>query len=157
MMINRSSVVGFLSIFLGLQIPVYAETCTPIPLVGGQGSTVTKTVSEPTIPAPFGIDITHNNWNTDWAVPSENNTFRRYLVEVSSNDGGSFDIRMYLKYSDQTADQIFNKQGVNIANDKPLKIEAPPRPNAQPYQVNLFVGGVGSLGQTYTATVMGCR
>jgi hypothetical protein len=156
-MINRFRIFSILGVFLGLQIPVYAETCTPIPLVGGQGSTVTKSVSEPTIPAPFGIDITRNNWNTDWAVPSENNTFRRYMVEVSSNDGGTFDIRMYLKYSDQTADQFFNNEGANITSNKPLKIEASPRPDAQPYQVNLFVGGLGSLGQTYTATVMGCR
>lgn len=151
------SLLGFFTLLLGWQIPVLAETCTPIPVVGGEGSTVTKTVSEPTIPTLFGVDITRNNWNTDWAVPSENNTFRRYLVEVSSNDGGSFDIKMYLKYSDQTADLFFNKQGVNIASNQPLKIEASPRPDAQPYQVNLFIGGVESLGKTYTATVMGCR
>jgi len=151
------TVLGFFTLLLGWQIPVLAETCTPIPVVGGEGSTVTKTVSEPTIPTLFGVDITRNNWNTDWAVPSENNTFRRYLVEVSSNDGGPFDIKMYLKYSDQTADLFFNKEGFNISGDKPLKIEASPRPEAQPYQVNLFIGGIESLGKTYTATVMGCR
>ncbi|WP_342596978.1 hypothetical protein VKI21_15910 [Cyanobacterium aponinum UTEX 3222] len=154
--INSLSIVSFLGIFFALQIPVSAENCTPIPLVGGQGSTVTKTVSTPTIPAPFGINITRNNWNTDWAVPSNNNTFRRYLVEISSNDGGPFDIRIYLKYSDQTADQFFNQEAVNIVTNKPLKIESTPRPDAQPYQVNLFVGGLESLGKTYTAIVMGC-
>lgn len=151
------TLLGFLTLLLGWQIPVLAETCTPIPVVGGEGSTVTKTVSEPTIPTLFGVDITRNNWNTDWAVPSQNNTFRRYLVEVSSNDGGPFDIKMYLKYSDQTADLFFNKDGLNISGGKPLKIEASPRPEAQPYQVNLFIGGIESLGKTYTATVMGCR
>ncbi|MBL1209744.1 hypothetical protein [Geminocystis sp. GBBB08] len=151
------TVLGFFTLLLGWQIPVLAETCTPILVVGGEGSTVTKTVSEPTIPTLFGVDITRNNWNTDWAVPTEDNTFRRYLVEVSSNDGGPFDLKMYLKYSDQTADLFFNKEGLNISKDKPLKIESSPRPEAQPYQVNLFVGGIESLGKTYTATVMGCR
>ncbi len=155
-MFNRT-LLGFFTLLLGWQIPVLAETCTPIPLVGGEGSTVTKTVSEPTIPTLFGVDITRNNWNTDWAVPSQNNTFRRYLVEVTANKGGTFDIRMYLKYSDQTADLFFNKEGLSISEGKPLKIEASPRPDAQPYQVNLFIGGLQSLGQTYTATVMGCR
>lgn len=96
--------------FLSLFLLIGSLITTPIPLVGGQGSTVTKTVSTPTIPAPFGINITRNNWNTDWAVPSNNNTFRRYLVEISSNDGGPFDIRIYLKYSDQTADQFLIKK-----------------------------------------------
>lgn len=156
-MLDRSLLLSFLTIFMGLQIPVKAETCKPIPLVGGEGSIVTKTVSEPTIPTLFGVDITRNNWNTDWAVPSQNNDFRRYLVKVSSKDGGSFDIRMYLKYSDQTADEFFNKQAVSIPVDQPLKIESAPRDDAQPYQVNLFVGGLNSLGKTYTAEVMGCR
>lgn len=153
----RFSVLSFLTIFLSLQIPVKAETCIPIPLVGGEGSTVTKSVSQPTIPSLFGINITSNNWNTDWAVPSQNNNFRNYLVTVSSKDNGPFNIRMYLKYNDQTADEFFNQEGVNIMADKPLKIKSSPRPNSQPYQVNLFVNGLESLGKTYTATVMGCR
>lgn len=160
-MFDRTLILSFLAIFIGLQIPVKAETCKQIPLVGGEGSTVTKTVSAPTVPAGplgmVGIDVNRNNWNTDWAVPSINNNFRSYLVKVSSKDGEPLDIRMYLKYSDQTADEFFNKEGVSIPVDKPLKIEAPHRKDAQPYQVNLFVGGLESLGKTYTAEVMGCR
>jgi hypothetical protein len=156
-MFYRLSILSCVTAVISLQIPVQGETCTPIPLVGGQGSTVTKSVSVPAIPTIFGVNITRNNWNTDWAVPSQNNNFRRYLVTVSSNDEGPFDIKLYLKYSEQTADQFFNKEGVNIAPDKPLKIESAPRNDAQPYQVNLFVSGLESLGKTYTAEVMGCR
>jgi hypothetical protein len=67
-------------------------------LLGGQGSEVTKTVSPPTIPGPFGIKVTRNNWNTDWAVPG-GRKFKSFVTTIVSEDGGSFDIRMFLKYS----------------------------------------------------------
>jgi hypothetical protein len=125
----------------------------------GQGSSVTKTVSPPTIPAgPLGIvgvDITRNNWNTDWAVPSERK-FRRFVATIVSENGGSFDIKMYLKYSDQTAGEFYNSDGVQLTPGKPLTIEATPRPEDEPYQVNLFVGGLNHIGNTYTASVSGC-
>lgn len=138
------------------------ETCIPIPLVGGQGNQVIKTVSPPTIPAGplgmLGVDITNNDWNTDWTVPlGDGKPFRRFLVTLMSNDGGPFEVRMYLKYGDQTADQFFNNPSLQLVNDKPLKIEAFPRASNQPYQVNVFVAGVDALGKSYSATVVGCR
>ncbi len=152
--------LSLLTAFLSLNLPVQAETCTPIPVVGGEGNTVTKTVSPPTVPAGplgmVGVDVTRNNWNTDWAVPGDV-SFRRYIVTLTSNDEGSFEIRMYLKYSDQTSDEFFNNEAVRFQPDKPLKIEAQPVPEDEPYQVNLFVNGIESLGKTYTASVVGCR
>jgi hypothetical protein len=132
-----------------------AETCRPLPLVGGQGSEVSKTVSQPTIPGPFGIKIAHNNWNTDWAVPGDKD-FKRFIATISSEEGGSFDVKMYLKYSDQTAGEYFNKTSVAINKNSPLKIEARPRPGDQPYQVNVFVGGLDKMGNSYNASVVGC-
>ncbi len=159
-MFYRVTVLGILASILSLNLPVQAETCTPILVVGGQGNTVTKTVSPPTIPAgPLGIvgvDVTRNNWNTDWAVPGDVK-FRRFLVTINSNDGGPFDIRMYLKYSDQTTGEFYNTEGVQFQSGQPLKIEATPRPEDEPYQVNLLVNGIESLGKTYTASVVGCR
>lgn len=153
---------AILSVFASLScFPLIgkAETCTPIPVVGGQGNTITKTVSPPTIPAGplgmLGVDITRNNWNTDWAVPGDVK-FRRFILTITSNDGGPFDIKMYLKYSDQTASQFYNAEGAQLPPDQPLKIEATPRPEDEPYQVNLFVNGLESLGKTYTASVVGC-
>lgn len=154
-MFYRLTILGILAGF-GLNLPVQAETCTPIPLVGGQGSEVTKTVSQPTIPGPFGVKITRNNWNTDWAVPGGQN-FRRFIVTITSNDGGPFDVKMFLKYSDQTADEFYNNSAIQIPPNKPLKIEGTPRPDNQPYQVNLFVDGIPAMGKTYTASVVGCR
>lgn len=159
-MFYRVTLIGLLASIMSLNLSVQAETCTPIPLVGGEGNTVTKTVSPPTIPAGplgiIGVDVNRNNWNTDWAVPGAVQ-FRRFIVTVTSEDGGPFDIRMYLKYSDQTAGEFYNQEGVKFQANQPLKIEAEPRPKDEPYQVNLFVNGVESLGKTYTASVVGCR
>jgi hypothetical protein len=150
-----TKVLGILASIVSLNLPALAETCTPIPVIGGQGSQVTKTVSQPTIPGPFGIDITRNNWNTDWAVPSERR-FQRFVATIASANGGSFDIKMYLKYSDQTAGEFYNTDGVQLNPGKPLTIEATPRPEDEPYQVNLFIGGLDHMGNTYTASVVGC-
>lgn len=148
------------SLALVFTIPVQAETCVPIPLVGGEGNTVTKTVAPPTIPAGplgmLGINVTRNNWNTDWAVPG-GTTFKKFVVTVTSNESTPFDIRMFLKYSDQTAAEFFNQATFTFKPNTPLKIVANATPQEQPYQVNLFVNGLESLGKTYTATVVGCR
>jgi hypothetical protein len=158
-MFYRVAFFGILTSIVSLNSPILAQNCSPIPVVGGQGNSVTKTVSPPTIPAGplgmLGINITSNNWNTDWAVPG-GAKFRRYVVTVTSNDGGIFDIKMYLKYSDQTSDEFFNTEGVQLQPNQPLIIKGTPRPQDQPFQVNLFVNGVRSIGNTYTASVVGC-
>ncbi|PSF30985.1 hypothetical protein C7H19_23455 [Aphanothece hegewaldii CCALA 016] len=159
-MFERVTILGILASFLSLNLPVQAETCTPIPVAGSQDNTITKKVSPPTIPAgPLGIvgvDVVRNNWNTDWAIPGDI-AFRRFVVTLNSNDGGPFEIRMYLKYSDQTAGEFFNSESVQFQAGKPLILEATPRPEDEPYQVNLFVNGVEAIDRTYTASVVGCR
>lgn len=140
---------------ISFPFPSQGETCMPLSLVGGQGSEVTKTVSQPTIPGPFGVDITRNNWNTDWAVPSDR-SFRSFVATIVSEKGGSFDIKMYLKYSDQTAGEFYNASGVQLNSRDPLKITAGSRTNDEPYQVNLFIGGLNHIGNSYKASVFGC-
>jgi hypothetical protein len=134
--------------------------CVPLSLVGGQGNEINKTVSPPTIPAGplgmLGINITNNDWNTDWALPGQGKAFKSFLIQVSSADTNPFQIRAYLKYSDNTNDEVFNNASFTFTPDQPLKIKAIPRPNQQPYQVNLFVAGVNALGQSYSASVVGC-
>ena len=144
-----------LVLIAGLQTAIAKETCIPLELVGGQGSSVTKTVSQPTIPSPLpGIDITKDNWNTDWAVPTL--TKFDYFKATVTSDGGTFNIAFYVKYNDQTAQKFFDQKGVEITADKPLVITAAPGPKEEPYQVNLFNGGLDRIGNTYTATVVGC-
>ncbi|MCA2507093.1 MAG: hypothetical protein IM550_21050 [Microcystis sp. M54BS1] len=85
-MLFRPTWLGTLSLVLALNLPLSAsETCVPIPLIGGQGNQVTKTVSQPTVPTVFGVDITRNNWNTDWAVPSDR-IWQKFLATISSVD-----------------------------------------------------------------------
>ena len=134
---------------------VQAQACTSLPLVGGEGSKVQKTVSQPSIPGPFGIQIAGNNWNTDWAVPGKKK-FKRFIATISSENGGSFDIKMFLKYSDETASEHYNNSNVQINKGTPLKIEATPRIGDMPYQVNLFIGGLEHIGNNYRASVVGC-
>jgi hypothetical protein len=134
-----------------------ADRCVPIPLVGGEGNTVTKRVSGPTIPGPIpGVDLTRNNRNTDWSVRGGSKRYRYFVVTINSNDEGPFDIRFFLKYSDQTTGEFFNNQRTIIQPKQPLVVRADVRPNDKPYQVNLFVNGVQGIGKTYTASVVGC-
>lgn len=159
-MFYRVTILGILASILSLELPVQAETCIPIPVAGSQENTITKKVSPPTIPAGplgmVGVDVTRNNWNTDWAIPGDVN-FRRFIATINSNDGGPFDIKMYLKYSDQTASEFYNAEGVQFQSSKPLTLIATPRPEDEPYQINLLVNGVEALGKSYTASVVGCR
>jgi hypothetical protein len=143
-MMKLTSITGLLglsAVLLSLHLPAAAQNCRPLSLLGGEGSEVTKSVSQPTVPGPFGVTITRNNWNTDWAVPG----------------AASFDIRLFLKYSDQTNEEFFNTNGVRIEPDKPLTITATVRANDQPFLVNLFVNGIQHIGNTYTASVVGCE
>jgi hypothetical protein len=157
-MFSRIAALGLLASFLGLSLPVQAQNCVPIPLVGKpQTNEVTKTVAQPTLPGPFGVKITRNNWNTDWAV-SSNADFSRYVATITARDGGTFDIRLFLKYSDQTEDEYFNNREQRLVAGETLTIEARPRSaQDQPFHVNLFVNGIPALGRTYTASVVGCR
>jgi hypothetical protein len=145
-----------LSIVLaGAALPVRSQNCTPLNLLGGQGSKVTKSVSQPTFPGPFGIKITRNNWNTDWAIPGGGN-FQRFATTISVPAGASFDIRLFVKYSDQTNEEFFNTNGVRIEPGKPLTIESRVREGDLPFLVNLFVNGVQHIGNTYTASTVAC-
>lgn len=155
-MFSRSAFVTTLTLMVTVNLPAVAETCIPLSLVGGEGSEVSKTVSQPTIPGPFGITITRNNWNTDWAIPGGIN-FNRFVTTITAPNGGSFNIRMFLKYSDQTSEDIFNKDSVAIDSKKPLIIEKKSSSDDFPFQINLFIGGLNQIGNSYTASVVGCH
>ncbi|WP_373480424.1 hypothetical protein [Geminocystis sp.] len=154
-MFSRATFLTTLALMVTVNLPALAETCIPLSLVGGEGSKVTKTVSQPTIPGPFGITITRNNWNTDWAIPGGIN-FNRFVTTITAPNGGSFNLSLFLKYSDQTSEEVFNKQNVTIDPEKPLIIEKKSAPNDFPFQVNLLLGGIEQIGRTYTASVVGC-
>ena len=152
------------SLFLGLiisllstiHLPAKAQTCTALPLVGGKGTEVDKTITTPSIPGPFGIQIAGSNWNTDWSVPNTQR-FNSYKARIISDKGGTFSIKMYFKYSDDTSDPFYEQSDLKLAAKEPLEVESTIRRTDQPYQVNIFVGGVKSIGNQYKAVVYGCQ
>lgn len=149
-----AAVFTALNVAVNANFSAMAVTCSALQVVKGDGTEVQKTVTPPSI--PIGIaSLYNNNWNTDFAVPSDAN-FTKYTVNFIPGSDGTYSIRMYLKYSDGTADEFYDNKPT-LSSGVPLKITGTPRPNEQPYQVNLFVGDADSIGKSFTASVSGCR
>jgi hypothetical protein len=149
--------VGTLALLLGIMVPVSAQTCTPLAVVKGEGTSVTKRVSPPnaqTIPKlPVGY---RGNWDTDFVVPFNTN-FKEYIaiIRSESTEAAQYRIKMYLKYSDDTADETFN-EAVQLQPGQSTEVISRPRSGNQPYQINVNVGGYESIGYSYTLSVEGC-
>lgn len=134
----------------GFSLPTKAESCIPLSVIGGKGHEVEKTVTIPAIPGFFA-----HNWNTDWAIPTDTK-FNNYKAVVISDSDGIFDVKMYLKYSDETSDPFYEQKNIELTANDPLKIKITGRRKEQPYQVNLLVGGMKASGYKYRASVYGC-
>ena len=131
--------------------PAVAQSCTPLDVVGGEGTEVTKIVS------PIGTLIFINtNWDTDFAVPGNIN-YSSFVVTMLPEDGEVYDLDVYYKYSDDTADQVYSVPGAVLTEGEALIISEPDRVNDNPFQVNVRVGGAASEGNRYTISVQGCR
>lgn len=140
-------------------LPPLPANCRPLPLVGGEGSAVTKTASPPgariPLPGPAPSVGVRNNWNTDWFVPS-GQPFRKYRVIFMPHNDGEYSVNMTLKYPDDSIDQFFREQRRQFTANKPLVVETSPREDLQPYQVNTNIGGLQTIGSRYTVAVSGC-
>ena len=150
--------LGILTLLLPISLPVNAQTCTPLMVVKGEGTSVTKKVSAPNVGTIPRIPVGYRgNWDTDFIVPS-NATFTEYVATIQSlsTDSGTFKIRMFLKYADDTADQAFEGD-IQLDQNQSQQISGTPRPDNQPYQVNVNVGGIKALGYSYTLSVEGCQ
>ncbi len=130
-------------------IPVKAQTCSALVVVDGKGTQAQKSVSPP------GTGITRDNWNTDFIVPSSQ-SFRRYVARVTPKNGGEYDLAMSLKYNNDTADNAFSRT-LTLAEGKPYNIQGAARTSATPYQVNVSVGGIRAIGNSYTVSMLGCN
>jgi hypothetical protein len=150
LLIIPSVVLGAISLLLVKASPNQAENCIPLSVVGGTGTSVTKQVSTPGL-------VTDNNWNTDFAVPT-NQSFSQFIATVKSesSDKGDFQVEMFLKYNNDTADKVF-KGTVALPPGESKNLVGNPRKGESPYQVNLKVGSTGTIGFTYTLSVLGCR
>jgi hypothetical protein len=136
---------------LGLSSTAFAQTCTPLNVVDGEGTEITKIVS------PIGtLVFVHTNWDTDFAVPGNIN-FRSFVVTLLPEEGEIYDIDVNYKYSDGTADNIYHVSGAVLTEGEPLRVSATDRTDDVPYQVNVRVGGPVAEGNRYTLSVQGCR
>ncbi len=133
-----------------ISTPVSAQTCTPLRVVGGAGTRVEKTVS-----VPGAGPITRDNWNTDFTIPGSA-SYSAYAATITPKNKGTYSIQMNLKYPNGSVDKVYD-QKIELAERKPLNISGSSRIYSKPYQVNLSVGGVEVVGNTYTAAVSACR
>ena len=134
---------------LGFESPAITQTCTPLEVVDGNGATfVRKTVSLP------GVLFVNSNWNTDFVVTVP---YSYYVATVVSHSGNPYDVQVFLKYPDGSADESYSIENFSIAPSEPLVITAEPRAFSDPFQVNVEVGGLNAEGNTYTTYVSGCR
>lgn len=133
---------------LGSCQPAAAQTCEKLDVIGGEGNEVTKTVSLP------NLLFFNSNWNTDFVV---GRPYRYYIVDFMSDSGSTYNIDVFLKYPDESVDASYGVRERSVPEGEAIAIRAEPRVSSDPYQVNLRVGGLNSEGNTYTASVSGCR
>ncbi|MEM6500378.1 MAG: hypothetical protein AAF685_00905 [Cyanobacteria bacterium P01_C01_bin.89] len=128
----------------------------PLPLqpVGGNDPEVIKRVSLPS------LLVSRSNWNTDFVVPTEIN-FTSFRVNLFFKDSGTYNVKAFLKYGDDSNDRFYDQKVVTEANEL-VQMQAFPRRRSnnrvlQPFQVNTLVGNVGTVGNVYVVSVDGCR
>ncbi|MEM9908065.1 MAG: hypothetical protein AAF921_23885 [Cyanobacteria bacterium P01_D01_bin.44] len=126
-----------------------AQSCTPLAIVGTSETEVTKTITPP------GTLFSNTNWNTDFVV--SDGSYRYFVVNFLPQSGTLYDIDVHLKYPDESIDTAYSVREALFTEGEAVTINAESRVSSGPYQVNLRVGGLSSEGNTYTASIVGCR
>ncbi|AFY74073.1 hypothetical protein Syn7502_02051 [Synechococcus sp. PCC 7502] len=149
---TQITVLGLTGLLLGLSfaLPIQAETCSALKVIGANGTKVQKTVS------PISTLVTNNNWNTDFAVTG-GRSFNRYVATIIPENNANYDVKLNLKYSDNSSTEVDKRDNVAVKVRQPLRLEGIPRSQGEPFQVNVFVGGINAIGNTYTVSVAGCN
>ncbi|EKQ70804.1 hypothetical protein OsccyDRAFT_1109 [Leptolyngbyaceae cyanobacterium JSC-12] len=148
-MLKQIGSVMLVSAIALITSPANAQTCAALPVVGGSGARVQKTVSP-----PGAGPVVRDNWNTDFSVGRQG--YRSYVATITPKNSGTYTILMNLKYSNDSVDKVFDEKVV-LKQGQPYRIQGTTRIGSTPYQVNLSVGGVEAIGNTYVASVAGCR
>jgi len=129
--------------------PAKAQSCAALPIVDGKGTQVQKAVSPPS------TGVTRDNWSTDFTVPSTQ-SFRRYVARIVPENGGEYRILVALKYNNNTSSTVFDRT-IQLPEQRPYNIQARAGGNSVPYQLNVEVGGIRAIGNTYTVSAFGCN
>lgn len=126
-----------------------SETCIAFRPMGSSSYEVRKTVSSTGVTP--GV---RNNWDTDFIVPP-GTRFTRYIATITSETPETYNIIVNFKFANQTARQVFRRDGVRLVGGVPFQIIGdPPAGSNQPVQINLNVSG--RQGATYRLSVSGC-
>ncbi len=133
-----------------LNAPAQAdETCVAFRPMGSQTYEVRKTVSATGVTPGF-----RNNWDTDFVVPP-GTRFTRYIATITSDTPENYNIIFNFRFADNTARQVFRRDGVRLVGGVPFQIIGEPPPGAkQPIQINTNISG--RQGATYRVSVSGC-
>ena len=140
--------LGFISTLM-IHLPAHADTCTALPVLGGQGFEVRKRIDG----RPGGI-LVGNNWNTDFVVPT-GIRFNYYAVTITPENDARYDVSVHFKYPNSTSDTVFQNGDVQLARWNAWRMNLQSPTGRQPYQVNLRIGGAN--GNVYRARVSACR
>lgn len=126
-----------------------AETCQAFQAMGSSGFEVRKTVSSTGVTP--GV---RNNWDTDFVVPP-GTRFTRYIATITSETPENYNIIFNFRYANQTARQVFRRDGVRLVGGVPFQVIGDPPAGAnQPVQINTNISG--RQGATYRVGVSGC-
>lgn len=133
-----------------LTAPAHAdETCVAFRPMGSQTYEVRKTVSSTGVTPGF-----RNNWDTDFVVPP-GTRFTRYIATITSDTPENYNIIFNFRFADNTARQVFRRDGVRLVGGVPFQIIGePPAGAKQPIQINTNISG--RQGATYRVSVSGC-
>lgn len=150
LLFSAFSVVAGIGFALNPQPQVKAdETCTAFRPLGSNSYEVRKSVSSTGVTP--GV---RNNWDTDFIVPG-GTRFTRYIATITSETPENYNIIINFRFPDQTARQVFRRDGVRLVGGVPFQIIGdPPATSVQPFQINVNVSG--RQGATYRLGVSGC-
>ena len=148
-----SRIIPFLTgislICLGGHSASASETCVAFRPMNSATYEVRKTVSSSGVTPGF-----RNNWDTDFVVPG-GTRFTRYIATITSETPENYNIIINFRFPDNTASQVFRRDGVRLVGGVPFQIIGDPPPAArQPFQINTNVSG--RQGATYRISVSGC-
>jgi hypothetical protein len=149
----KKQAIGIAMFILTTTTSAIAEPiCVPFKVVGGEGNSVSKQVSQPNM-----TKLLRSNWDTDFAVPTRQ-SFKRFMVTLKSESSAKapFKVQINLKYNDKTVDNAFDSK-VELDPGKSKVTTVMPRINNQPYQINVNVGGTDAIGYGYNLSVSGCE
>jgi hypothetical protein len=96
--------------------------------------------------------LTRDNWNTDFAVPNDQD-FNYYVAILAPENDGPYELTVNLKFPDDTfATAYSNRRDLTSGDVYSVPFISPT--GEQPFEINARVGGVN--GNRYTLAIVAC-